>query len=60
MTRKRETASEEQLYTLLDKAIVYELLGKPAVYFELLSIGQGTFRISKYHSAFVRQLTVPS
>ena len=39
--RKRGTSHEESLYALLDEARVeVHLLGKPAIYFELLAIGQ--------------------
>ncbi len=37
---RRESNEEGVMYELLDKATVFQLLGKPATYFELLSAGQ--------------------
>jgi len=37
---RRENNDEGAMYELLDKASTIALLGKPAIYFELLSAGQ--------------------
>lgn len=37
---RRESTDEGAMYELLDKASTIQLLGKPAIYFELLSAGQ--------------------
>lgn len=48
--QRRESNEEGAMYELLDKASTIQLLGKPAIYFELLSAGQALANAADIHA----------